>query len=113
VQETPVFIPLSDGRLRMQVHESAAGLVLGRVEQGGDFTPDVDLTPYNAQDSGVSRRHAALVQYNDRLHLIDLESANGSSLNGRRLSPNIPYRLKDGDQIRLGSLTLFLSIVTE
>ena len=104
---------LPDGRLLLHLTEQSVGLVLGRSELGGDFTPDLDLAPFDAQNSGVSRRHAALVQYNERLHLLDLESANGTFVNGRRVPPNTPMRLKDNDVVRLGSLTLLINLVTD
>lgn len=56
------------------------------------------------QDNCLSRRHAA-IQYidNQGFYLTDLNSTNGSFVNGE------PVRqvqlLRDGDQIRLGSLT--------
>ncbi len=56
-------------------------------------------------DSYMSRRHAA-VQYIDGegFYLIDFNSTNGSFVNERRAVE--PIKLKDGDRIRLGSLTL-------
>ncbi|WP_392535496.1 FHA domain-containing protein [Nostoc sp. C117] len=55
-------------------------------------------------DSHMSRRHAA-IQYIERqgFYLIDFNSTNGSFVNGERT--NQPIKLKDGDRIRLGSMT--------
>jgi predicted component of type VI protein secretion system len=113
MSEIPRPSRLPDGRLLLQLTERSGGLVMGRSEAGGDFIPDLDLAPFDAQNAGVSRRHAALVQYNERLHLVDLESANGTFLNGRRVPPNSPVRLKDNDVVRLGSLSLLIRVVTE
>lgn len=55
-------------------------------------------------DRRLSRCHAA-IQYNEgKFQLIDLESSNGSYVNGELVRYGVT--LKDGDQIRLGSLTL-------
>jgi DNA-binding winged helix-turn-helix (wHTH) protein len=54
--------------------------------------------------STVSRRHARIVIDADRATLDDLESKNGTFLRGRRLAGPVP--LHDGDELRLGSLTL-------
>jgi class 3 adenylate cyclase len=53
-------------------------------------------------DEKVSRRHAMVHrQGGEEFWLVDLGSANGTRLNGRRLSR--PTRLKNGDRIELGS----------
>jgi pSer/pThr/pTyr-binding forkhead associated (FHA) protein len=104
---------LSDGRVLLQLDPHAGGLILGRSEAEGEFAPDLDLTPFDGQNLGVSRRHAAILQYHERLHLVDLESANGTFLGGQRLPSNVPVRLKDGDLLRLGSLSLVISAVAE
>ncbi len=109
----PKLSQLSDGRVLLQLDSRTGGLILGRSEAEGDFEPDLDLTPFDGQNLGVSRRHAALVQYHERLHLIDLNSANGTFLGGQRLPSNVPVRLKDGDLLKLGSLVLVISAVTE
>lgn len=58
----------------------------------------------NIRDKRLSRCHAA-IQYVKRqgFLLVDLESTNGSFVNGDRV--NSHYMLKDGDLVRLGSLT--------
>ena len=52
-------------------------------------------------DNTVSRRHAELRREEGRLVLYDLNSVNGTYLNGVRVSK--PSTLKHGDQIRIGS----------
>lgn len=55
-------------------------------------------------DKRLSRRHA-LVQYiaNEGFYLLDLKSTNGSYVNGEPVRR--PVLLRDGDRIRLGSLS--------
>jgi two-component system, cell cycle response regulator len=54
-------------------------------------------------DDGVSRRHARIVQKNGELFIEDLESANGTLVNGERVNSQL---LQDGDKIRFGSTTI-------
>jgi DNA-binding winged helix-turn-helix (wHTH) protein len=54
----------------------------------------------------VSRRHARLTITRDGATLADLDSKNGTFVNGRRLNGSAD--LADGDEIRLGSLRLRL-----
>jgi pSer/pThr/pTyr-binding forkhead associated (FHA) protein len=86
------------------------GAVIGRADEITRFMPDVDLTLCSGRERGVSRRHAALVLYGGTLHLIDLQSVNGTFLGDVMLSPNRPYPLKSENQIRLGTLDLKLII---
>jgi CheY-like chemotaxis protein len=81
-------------------------LVLGRSDVGAKIFPDLDLTPYGGQDKGVSRRHAAILAELDRLAIVDLGSTNGTSVNGQRLKPNCPYRLRHGDDIQVGEVRI-------
>lgn len=52
-------------------------------------------------DQTISRRHAELQMRDDAWYLHDLNSANGSYVNGVRIQK--PTKLKHGDQIRVGS----------
>ena len=55
-------------------------------------------------DAGVSSRHAQLQWTGGALVLTDLGSTNGSFVNGDKLSPHSPRRLKTGDRLRFGKL---------
>ena len=52
------------------------------------------------EDPNVSRRHAELRQEGATYWLVDLDSTNGTELNGKRVSR---AKLADGDRITLGS----------
>ncbi|NDJ77594.1 MAG: FHA domain-containing protein [Chloroflexi bacterium] len=85
-------------------------IVLGR--RGEDPTPnaaDVDLTPYRALETGVSRRHLEIIREHDTVTVIDLNSANGTFLNGQKLMANEPRILRDNDELRLGRLVIRVS----
>lgn len=76
---------------------------IGRAD-GGSSNPDIDLTPYGAFDKGVSRTHAALVRHEASITLVDLGSANGTLINGRRIAANQSRVVVDGDEITFGQL---------
>lgn len=77
---------------------------LGRVSEGQPVMPDVDLTPYKAYANGVSRIHALIRRDGKRVIVMDLGSANGSFVNGKRLTPNVERLLSHGDVVVLGKL---------
>lgn len=52
----------------------------------------------------VSRFHAQLVQDAGNVLVEDLDSGNGSFLNGKQLSASTPIVLKDGDRIKMGPI---------
>lgn len=79
-------------------------IVVGRVDLISGYKPDIDLTPYDAHKRGVSRGHIRLHLQDQHLFLTDLESANGTFISGKRLTPNEPVMLHDGDEIVLGGL---------
>jgi pSer/pThr/pTyr-binding forkhead associated (FHA) protein len=49
--------------------------------------------------------HAALVRQEDAVTILDLGSANGTLVNGKRLPANQPRVLQDGDEIGFGELS--------
>jgi pSer/pThr/pTyr-binding forkhead associated (FHA) protein len=83
-------------------------VILGRVTDQADDTTFINLTQYNAEDAGVSRRHARLLRDNRAIYLSDLNSTNGTKLNGESLAAGLEKRLHDGDEITLGKLKLYV-----
>ncbi len=81
---------------------------LGRGKNEDDL---IDLTPYDAEKLGVSRRHVALRPTSSNLFVVDLGSTNGTRRNGRSIGLNTPYSLADGDILTLGNLELTVHIV--
>jgi hypothetical protein len=79
--------------------------VLGRASEGS-LEEIVDLTPYGAFSSGVSRRHAMIRRKKTGYEIIDLDSTNGTWLNEKRITPTKAYLLTNGATIRLGQLRL-------
>jgi len=79
---------------------------LGRLSEGQPIMPDIDLTPYQAYASGVSRLHAVVKRDSNRVMVMDLGSSNGTYLNGRRLNPHTEESLNHGDIVALGKLKI-------
>ncbi len=102
--------PLPDTRVSLKVLDSGAiipfegGLefTLGRVSGSQPILPDIDLTPYQAYESGVSRLHATIKIEKMTIIIIDLGSANGTRVNGKKIPPHTPQPLENGDILTLG-----------
>ncbi|MGH3759605.1 FHA domain-containing protein, partial [Actinophytocola sp.] len=80
---------------------------IGRLSRSRGITPDIDLTG-PPEDPGVSHLHALLLaQEDDSWSIVDLDSANGVTVNDetRPLRPNTPRPLADGDRVYLGAWT--------
>jgi pSer/pThr/pTyr-binding forkhead associated (FHA) protein len=79
---------------------------IGRLDAAHGIFPDLDLTPDGGLESGVSRHHCKIHQRGRTYLAEDVGSANGTFLNGQRLTPYLPHVLKDGDEIQLGNIKL-------
>lgn len=71
---------------------------------------DIDLSPYQAYEAGVSRHHVSIFVGENLVTATDLGSTNGTRLNGELLPRFIPEGLKDGDILTLGKLKLEVQI---
>jgi pSer/pThr/pTyr-binding forkhead associated (FHA) protein len=116
------MLPLTPENARLRVKNGpAAGkvflldkmrLLVGRSNPPA-IVVDVDLGPCElASPPMVSRRHAELQWINSQLNVVDLGSANGTFIDGNRLSGNAPKTpsepavLQAGSMLRLGNLEL-------
>lgn len=95
------------GRIELPLSKE---VVLGRLDASRAVFPDVDLTNEQGSEKGVSRRHARISRREDQVFIEDLNSLNGTFLNGTRLVPGLPYPLKDGDQAQLAGLILTIHL---
>jgi hypothetical protein len=85
---------------------------MGRTTERQPIPPDIDLSAYNAFSSGVSRRHATIRRRGSRVVVLDLDSANGTYVNGKRLGPRQEEPLANGDVIALGKLKIQIRLKT-
>jgi FHA domain-containing protein len=103
--QTPVTFLLIDADIALTV-QLADQVFIGRRDD--DFKPgdklDIDLMEYGAREKGISRRHAMLCRISNKLSIVDLNSTNGTYLNGLRLVPERPFFLQDGDEICFGKM---------
>jgi sigma-B regulation protein RsbU (phosphoserine phosphatase) len=56
----------------------------------------------------VSRQHAQIISSGEAFQIEDLDSSNGTFLNGNRLSPNTPMPLTERDTLEVGPYTFGL-----
>ncbi len=104
--------PRSIQQLTLRFHQEEKNLpvhvgmeiTLGRISPGQSILPDVDLAPYGAYEAGVSRIHAKLSVSKNGISLMDLGSANGTRVNGKKIAPRTVCWLHDQDEISLGKL---------
>lgn len=73
--------------------------------------PDIDLTDLDSVRYGISRHHAAFLYDGRTLSIEDLNSRNGTRINGFRIEGGKPYPLRNGDELELGHLRLTVQLV--
>jgi len=107
-ESTLVFMVRDDNySYRLRPQDNRHDMVVGR-SSGASMKPDIDLQEHNAEALGVSRLHMSL-RYEPRDHTVcvtDMNSANGTHLNGQRLHPREVRVLRHGDELRLGRLVM-------
>lgn len=98
------LVVLNSGR-RLTL-DASEDLLIGRKDNARGIYPDVDLGLDGGYESGVSRRHAIISLHNGVCVLEDLESANGTFVNGRRAPPHRQTPVNHGDELKFGTLIL-------
>lgn len=83
--------------IRAAEMSSGDGVTIGR-------SPELSQIVISGQ--GVSRRQARITIARGRIIIEDLNSTNGTLLNGRRLSPYKPAELRPGDKLAFGKTEL-------
>ena len=81
--------------LRRDVLGAPAGIVVGR---------DPSESSHIVVDASVSRAHARVYVKGGVVHIEDLGSTNGTFLNGQKLVKGEGARIRDGDELALGSV---------
>jgi hypothetical protein len=85
-------------------------ITLGRYDMESKTMPDVDLTALRGRELGVSRLHARIDCTTSPPTLTDLESQNGTEVNGMQLQPYEAYPIYHNDVIGLGKLILYVHL---
>jgi tetratricopeptide (TPR) repeat protein len=95
---TNVFLQTKDGQAFPLERDICT---IGRQGEQKKVTSDIDVTAF---DSGklASRRHAIVQSRNGTFYISDVDSTNGTYVNGEKIKPQEPRELKAGDVIELG-----------
>jgi len=92
---------------KLRPQDNRHEIVIGR-SNGASMKPDIDLLDHNGDAAGVSRLHLS-IRYEPRdktVCVVDMNSANGSFLNGQKLHPREVRVIRHGDELRLGRLVM-------
>jgi hypothetical protein len=107
------FVPLRPAILRVVEPVRAAWempvarnpMMLGRASEAEEYHPDFDMTFYDDGDY-VSRRHARITRGQGGYFVTDLDSSNGTTVNGQSLVPLRAHPLRNGDRIKVGLVVI-------
>jgi len=108
-QNCKVVIYLIDTEEEIFV-EGDSDITIGRFTEGQMIIPSLDLSAYNAYEKGVSRLHAKISFTDNQVISKDLGSANGTRLNGKKLTAHAEHSLKHGDILTLAKLKIQILI---
>ncbi|GHO88778.1 FHA domain-containing protein [Dictyobacter formicarum] len=96
---------LTFGNNGQQIQLSGERAAVGRYDHDlGGVKPEVDLSNFDGADT-VSRLHAAIERSGNSYTLTDLNSTNSTRINGKRLEPDTPTPINDGDTLQFGKIT--------
>jgi hypothetical protein len=104
----PTQLVTIQGRLVVEATGAAIPLygktkvIIGRGDPSSGTFPQIDMTEHGGKEGGVSRRHARLAVQGGQVLIEDLNSTNGTRVNGKKLRPNQPHPVEYGDEITLG-----------
>ena len=92
----------SDGK---EVQLSGEHVLIGRYDHDiGGISPEVDLSSREGADT-TSRIHATIEHVGSTYTVTDLNSTNSTRINGKRIEPDKPAPIKDGDTLHFGKVT--------
>ena len=116
---SPSASPYMPPKLRFDIREAGASitvsaaysLLIGRHNRQRPV--DIDLTDYNGVRYGISRQHVEIIPKQDvqRLLVKDLDTENGSHINGQPMTAGHLYMLQDGDELKLGAMHITVHFV--
>lgn len=83
-------------------------ITIGRKNPANNEHPDVDLSGLPLNAAGISRKHVKLVYTTGQWYVEDLGSRNGTWLNNKLLMAYQRYKMRDGDQLRTGGISIIV-----
>lgn len=96
----------SNVSFKVRPQKETHDLIIGRSD--ASVKPDIDLTEFGAGGMGVSRMHIS-IHYDARhstLSVTDMNTLNGTYINGVQLHPQEVRVLRHGDELRMGQFVL-------
>lgn len=97
----PIILYVADGSTPISIKRQN-NLIMGKSSKD----TQINLSPFKAEEHGVSRQHARLDAAESPPALVDLSSSNGTYINGERLEADVRWKLESGDEIQLGRLKM-------
>lgn len=81
-------------------------IYVGRIAPAINVFPEIDLSDQGLLANTVSRRHAKISKRGNVVVIEDLDSRNGTYINGEQLCPFLPETLNHGDTLHLGKVLI-------
>jgi serine/threonine-protein kinase len=112
-RETKIVLSLLNTGQQVFVGDQAE-IIVGRASKKATaLNPDIDLGRFGGRQSGVSRKHGRLMRIDDRWFVEDLNSTNGTQVNGVRMPARQTTALRQGDTLSFGQIELTVELVEE
>lgn len=89
----------SDGKEEECIRIKEKSIVVGCMQERVDYT---------ISKKGISRMHAKLINQPDGLYLLDLNSTNGTRINGELLEQGKEYKLEEGDLVAFAAVEYYV-----
>jgi pSer/pThr/pTyr-binding forkhead associated (FHA) protein len=106
VQQVRLHIMEMEQSIDVQVNRP---VIIGRSDNRSQV--DVDLTQFGGFRLGLSRQHLRLAPGGHTIIATDLQSRNGTKLNGVAMRPMQDYVLANGDILQLSGLDIQVAFI--
>lgn len=100
VTPTPKAAPIPESKMGASLYSAETGESI-ELRDGEELGRNGENEAIFARFPTVSRHHARVTHHQEGWQLEDLNSTNGTWLNGARLQPNTPSPIKNGDVLQL------------
>jgi hypothetical protein len=108
-EQRPLVFEIEGASLELPIQEElTVGRAIDSMDKDG---PTVSLHQFDAAKRGVSRKHMQIRRRGPLIFVADLDSTNGTYLNGRRLQRGEERILRDGDELHLSHLLIKIRLI--
>ncbi|MEO1442949.1 MAG: response regulator, partial [Chloroflexota bacterium] len=98
--------PALEKPIELTLESTDDQIIIGRNDARTEIKAHIDLGPLDAAKKGVSRNHVRIFTNGKRLLVKDLETSNGTMLNGQKLDPQYDYIMSGDDNLILGAFRI-------